>query len=279
MKDFTTFSFPQDSASQRLVYKKGQGAAVILMHELSGMSPECVDLARRLAQHFTVYLPLLFGEADQPLSVPKMLQYTAQLCISKEFYCFAKNQSSPITDWLKALCRYAKQECGGEGVGVIGMCLTGGFALTLMADDSVLAPVASQPALPFGITPTHKAALGVSPEALEVAKQRANQGVPVLALRFSADTICPPEKFMALREAFGEETEMIEDSPELCWQRGAALETIEINSDPNNPYHIPRNSHAVLSLGYREPDHPTHRVYERVVAFLAEHLSSYIGFS
>lgn len=92
--------------SQRTVYKKGNGFAVILMHELPGMIPECVDLARRLAEaNFTVYLPLLFGEANSPLSVPKILQYVAQLCISKEFYLLAKNKSSPIADWLKSLCR------------------------------------------------------------------------------------------------------------------------------------------------------------------------------
>ncbi len=116
MEDFATFYFPENGSSQRLVYKKGSGAAVILMHELPGMIPECVDLARRLAENFTGYMPLLFGEPNQPLSIPKMLQYTAQLCISKEFYCFAKNKSSPITDWLKALCRHAKQESGGGKV-------------------------------------------------------------------------------------------------------------------------------------------------------------------
>ena len=270
MEDFTRFYFADSSSSKRLVYKKGSGAAVILMHELPGMISECVDLARRLAENFTVYMPLLFGEPDKPFSIPKMLQYTAQICISKEFYCFAQNKSSPITDWLKALCREAKQECGGKGVGVIGMCLTGGFVLSLMADDSVIAPVASQPSLPFGITSAHKAALGVSSEELEVAKDRANNdGVAILALRFSEDKISPPDKFDTLRQEFGEATEIIEDSAELCWKRNAALETIEINSQPNNPYNLPQISHAVLTLGYSsDSGHPANRVYQRVVEFL-----------
>jgi dienelactone hydrolase len=276
MEDFTSFYFPEDSSSKRLVYKKGSGAAVILMHELPGMIPECVDLARRLAEDFTVYMPLLFGEPDRPLSVPKILQYTAQICISQEFYCFAKNKSSPITEWLKALCRQAKQECGGNGVGVIGMCLTGGFVLSLMADDSVIAPVASQPSLPFGITSAHKVALGVSPEDLAVAKQRANHGVPILALRYSEDKISPPEKFKRLRQEFGEETEVLEDSAELCWKRGAALETMEINSKPGNPYKIPQTSHAVLSLGYGgKSEHPANKAYQRVVEFLQQQLAHY----
>ena len=240
------------------------------------MIPECVDLARRLAENFTVYMPLLFGEPDLPLSVPKMLQYTAQLCISKKFYCFAKNKSSPITDWLKALCRQAKQECGGKGVGVIGMCLTGGFVLSLMADDSVIAPVASQPSLPFGITSAHKGALGVSPEDLAVAKERANNGVPILALRFSEDKISSPERFVTLRQEFGEETEVVEDSAELCWKRGSALETMEINSKPNNPYNIPQSFHAILTLGYSsESGHPANRVYSRVIEFLQEQFEKY----
>ncbi|MEL6437801.1 MAG: dienelactone hydrolase [Cyanobacteria bacterium J06621_8] len=272
MDDFSSFYFPENDDLQRLVYKKGSGSAVILMHELPGMIPECVDLARRLSENFTVYLPLLFGKADQALSLPKMLQYTAQLCISQEFYLLAKNQSSPITEWLKQLCQQAKVECGGNGVGVIGMCLTGGFVLSLMADDSVIAPVASQPSLPLGITSSHKSALGVSPEDLSIAKERAKNGVPVLALRFSEDQTSPPEKFVTLRQELGTETEVLEDSEELCWKRGTALETMEIKSQPGNPYQISPNSHAVLTLGYREGDHPANKVYQRVAEFLQEQL-------
>lgn len=271
MEDFTTFYFPEDSSQKRLVYKKGNGAAVVLMHELPGMIIECVKLARRLSEHFTVYMPLLFGEPNIPFSQAKMLQYTAQICISQEFYCLAKNKSSPITDWLKALCRYAKQECGGNGVGVVGMCLTGGFALSLMADESVIAPVASQPSLPFGITSARKKALGISAEDLAKAKEKANSGVPILALRFSEDKISPPEKLITLRREFGTETKTIEDSAELCWKRGTSLETIEINSKSDNPYKIKPNAHAVLTLEYRDnPEYPTNRVYRRVVEFLQE---------
>ncbi|CAA9362982.1 Dienelactone hydrolase [uncultured Leptolyngbya sp.] len=141
MQDFSMFKF-SDGSAERPVYRKGEGPAVVLMHELPGMIPECVDLARRIAAaSFTVYMPLLFGQPDEPLSIPKTVGYTAQLCISQEFYCFAKHQSSPITNWLRALCRRAHQECGDRGVGVIGMCLTGSFVLSLMADNVVIAPV------------------------------------------------------------------------------------------------------------------------------------------
>lgn len=271
MHDFSTFQFSVDGTTPRLVYRKGEGSAILLMHELSGMIPECVDLARRIADAgFTVYLPLLFGQPDQPVSFPKMLAYTVQLCISQEFYCFAKHRSSPVTNWLRALCRKAHQDCGGEGVGVIGMCLTGGFVLSLMADDSVIAPVISQPALPFGITASHKAALGISSKDLESAKSRAKKGIPLLTLRFSEDTISPPEKFQTLRQEFGDTPEIIENSPELCWKRGTALETIEINSKPNNPFNIAENSHAALTLGYRGTDHPSNRVFQRVIEFLQD---------
>jgi len=186
MKDFSTFEFASEGFPARTVYKKGAGPAVVLLHELPGMIPECVDLGRRIAAAgFTVHMPLLFDQPDRSLSVGRTLGLVAQICISQEFYCFAKYQSSPITQWLKALCRKAHADSGGPGVGVIGMCLTGGFVLSLMADASVMAPVASQPSLPIGITRGHRAALGVSEDDLEAAKTRAESEVPLLAIRFS----------------------------------------------------------------------------------------------
>lgn len=272
MDDFSVFEFASGEFPTRRVYRKGQGPAVVLLHELPGMIPACVDLARRIAEAgFTVYLPLLFGEPDQPFSLPAMLGFTARLCISREFYCFAKHQTSPITAWLRALCRKAKADCGGPGVGVIGMCLTGGFALALMADESVIAPVSSQPSLPFGITPSQKAALGISPEDLTAAQNRGNQGVPLLALRFSEDKISSPEKFASLRAAFGDTPEVVEASADLCWKRGQTLETLEINSAPGNPHTLSQSSHAVLTLGYDpNPHHPANRVFQRVIQFLHE---------
>jgi hypothetical protein len=151
------------------------------------------------------------------------------------------------------------------------MCLTGGFVLSLMADESVIASVASQPALPFGITPAQKKALGISPDDLTHAKNRAKKGIPILALRFSEDKLSPKEKFTTLREEFGTETQTIENSEALCWKKGLSLETIEINSGPDNPYNISNNAHAVLTLGYNSHSaHPTNRVYQRVVEFLQE---------
>ena len=49
------------------VYVRGSGPGVLLLHELPGMVPQCVELARLIAQRgFTVFMPLLFGEAGAP---------------------------------------------------------------------------------------------------------------------------------------------------------------------------------------------------------------------
>lgn len=271
MEDFKSFEFACEGFPARRVFYKGSGPGVVLMHELSGMVPECVDLGRRIAAAgFTVYVPLLFGEPDEAFSVPKTLGWVAQICISQEFYCFAKGQTSPITQWLRALCRRVHNNCGGPGVGVIGMCLTGGFVLSLMADESVIAPVASQPSLPIGITAAHRQALGLSAEALAAAKARSQSGVPLLALRFSEDRTSPPERFATLRREFGDTPEVVRDDAVMCWRRGPALETIEINSGADNPFHISRGAHPVLTLEMRETGHPTREALERVLEFLRQ---------
>jgi hypothetical protein len=142
-----------------------------------------------------------------------------------------------------------------------------------MADESIIAPVISQPSLPIKLTTSGKRAFGVSPQEMNLAKARADQGMPILALRFSEDSKSPPDKFETLRQEFGGTPEWVENSPELCWQRGKTLKTIEINSKPGNPFEILSSSHAVLTLEYRGNGHPTNKVFQRVIEFMQEQFS------
>ncbi len=154
---------------------------------------------------------------------------------------------------------------------VIGMCLTGGFVLSLMADESVIAPVASQPSLPVGITASHRAALGISADDLAAAKARE---VPLLAVRISDDKTSPAERFETLRQEFGDTPEVIRDDASLCWKRGKTLETIQINSEEDNPSGIRRTAHPVLTLELRESGHPTREAFNRVLFFCRSDLTS-----
>jgi dienelactone hydrolase len=176
--------------------------------------------------------------------------------VSREFKVLAANESSPITDWLRALCRKAHADCGGPGVGAIGMCLTGNFALSLMVDESVMAPVLSQPSLPFPITAARRAALHVSPDELAVVKRRARAGCGVLGLRFTCDPACPAERFASLRRELGD-----------------GFEGIEIDSGPGNPHGIPRTAHSVVTKDLVDTDgHPTRAALDRVLSLFRERL-------
>ena len=136
------------------------------------------------------------------------------------------------------------------------MCLTGNFALALMVDESVMAPVLSQPSLPFPITASHRAALHVSPAQLAVVKQRAQTGCPVLGLRFSSDPMCPGERFQTLRR-----------------ELGSAFEGIEIDSSSGNPHGIKRTAHSVVTNDLVDREgHPTRVALDRVLRFFAERL-------
>lgn len=255
LPNYTHFPFSADGITHT-VYQKGDASqpGVLLMHELPGMTPACLDLAERLhGDGFTVYLPLFFG---RPNTV-SFVDYTLRVCVSREFYLLASHQASPITGWLRALCREIHARCGGRGVGAIGMCLTGGFALSLLVDESVMAPVLSQPSLPLGVTRARQAALGLSSAELVAAQQRvATQDIPILALRFSGDRLCPAARFASLRAAFGDR-----------------LQTIEIDSSPGNPHGISATAHSVLAADFvADPNHPTQQAYDAVVAMLRQQL-------
>jgi dienelactone hydrolase len=135
----------------RRVYVAGKGPAVIVMAEIPGIYPLVSRFARRVRDTgFTVWMPSLFGDDGRPVSMAYGLRSMLRGCVSREFRAFAANQSSPVIDWLRALAAHAHPLCGGRGVGAIGMCFTGNFALSMMLEPAMLAPVLSQPSLPIG---------------------------------------------------------------------------------------------------------------------------------
>ena len=253
---FESFSFEHEG-SAREVFRRGQGPAVIVVHEIPGITPQVAAFGRRVADvGLTAVLPVLFGTPGKPLSTPYIAQQIALACIRREFTTFALGRSSPVVDWLRALCRRMHAECGGPGVGAIGMCLTGGYALSMMVEPAVTAPVLSQPSCPLPIFPARRAAIDASAEALSIARQRVKDGVPVLGLRFTHDPACPPERFATLRR-----------------ELGAGFEAIEIDSGPGNAHAIPKGAHSVLTTDLVDrPGHPTHQALERVLARFRERL-------
>jgi dienelactone hydrolase len=201
----------------RTVYRRGKGPAVIVIHELPGLHPQVVTFADRLVEAgLSVYLPVVFGKAGKPLD-PVYAVATAAwtICVRHEFAAWAANRSSPIVDWLRALARRAHEEKGGPGVGAIGMCFTGNFALAMMTEPAVIAPVMAQPSMPLGESKRSKAGLGCSPEEVACARRRLTEmDGTLIGLRFRGDSFVPEERFASLRAALGDRFEAIELDPE-----------------------------------------------------------------
>ena len=169
-------------------YRKGSGPGVIVIHEIPGLTPAVIGFAEEVvAAGFTVVLPHLFGTPEAPIGPRSMLSTFPKACISKEFNTLAAGETSPIAGWLRSLARSLHEELGGPGVGALGMCFTGGFALAMMVDTSVAAPVLAQPSMPFAVGRKRAADLGLSPADLAVVKERAAAGCAVLGLRYEKD--------------------------------------------------------------------------------------------
>src|SRR3954470_20450986 len=194
LEDFTRRDITLDGVA-KVVYVAGTGPAVIVMTEMPGISPEVARFARWVRDAgFTVYMPSLFGRDGAVPLTEEGLAVFRQACVSAEFRALAAGQSSPVTQWLRALARLAHRECGGPGVGAIGMCFTGNFALTMMLEPAMLAPVLSQPSLPLN----DPAGTGIAPEELAAVKARLErENLTVLAYRFEGDKICRAERFAA----------------------------------------------------------------------------------
>jgi dienelactone hydrolase len=186
----------------KLVFVSGKGPAVIVMAEMPGISPEVARFARFVRDAgFTVWMPNLFGDPGRPPTILRGIGTIARACISREFRAFAANRSSPVIDWLRALAAHAHPLCGGKGVGAIGMCFTGNFALSMMLEPAMLAPVLSQPSLPMN----DSAGLHIAPDELATVKARMQkEDLTVLAYRFAGDSFCKAERFAAYEKALGD---------------------------------------------------------------------------
>lgn len=170
------------------IYRKGEGPGVIVMHEIPGMTPDVIAFAEEVVGlGCTVVMPHLFG-VPEAAPTPKVLaREFAKVCINKEFTKLALNETTPIADWLRSLARELHGELGGPGVGAVGMCFTGGFALAMMVDAPVVAPVVCQPSAPFPLGSRRAADLNLSPRDLAIVKKRSADGCAVLGLRFKSD--------------------------------------------------------------------------------------------
>lgn len=169
-------------------YRKGTGPGVVVIHEIPGLTPQVIAFGEEVvAAGFTVVMPHLFGTPEKganPLTIAGSLR---QVCVSKEFTKLATRETSPMAGWLRSLARELHAELGGPGVGALGMCFTGGFALAMMVDDAVAAPVLAQPSAPFPVGAARAADLNLSDADLAVVKERAAGGCQVLGLQYDKD--------------------------------------------------------------------------------------------
>jgi len=254
LKDYTKFQF-DDGRWSRDVYRRGSGPAVIVIHEIPGLHPLVIRFADRVAAAgMTVFLPSLFGEPGRPVSMGYALgQMFKNMCIAREFQVWSGGKSSPIVDWLRALAKKVHGECGGRGVGAVGMCFTGGYALAMMTEPSVVAPVLSQPSMPMALLKKNRGAIDASEEEIVCAKRRfESEDLSMIGLRFKSDKAVPDERFATYKRHFGDRFEAHEFEDE--------------DAAPG-----PMGPHSVLTINLQDsPGTPTKRAEERVIRFFRE---------
>jgi dienelactone hydrolase len=254
---WTKFSFTHDGLT-REVYRRGSGPGVLVMHEIPGITPRVEAFARRVADEgYTVFMPDMFGEVGKAPTPGYALGQIGRACIRSEFAVLASRGSSAMTRMLRALCLRLHEEVGGPGVGAVGMCLTGNFALALMVDPWLMAPVLSQPSLPFPVSASARSGLHVTDEDLRVIRRRTREEkLTVLGLRFTHDALCPKARFDRLRDELGD-----------------GFEGVDIDSSPGNPHGIPVVAHSVLTEDLVDKEgHPTQRALHRVLELFDQQL-------
>ncbi len=237
----------------KLVFVAGSGPAVIVMSEMPGIYWGVADFARMVRDAgFTVWMPQLFGTPGHAPSMGYGLRSMVMGCISREFRAFAANESSPVTQWLRALAAHAHKLSGGKGVGAIGMCFTGNFALSMMLEPAMLAPVLSQPSLPIG----RAGGMHISPTELEQVKKRLDrEDLTVKAYRFEGDPFCKAARFDEYQRALGDRFDA------------------RVLPDESARKGTPMKPHSVVTLHLiNRPGEPTRACVDEILAFFAQRL-------
>ena len=241
LKDWEKGSFTAATYT-RDTYRRGSGPVVIVVHEIPGITPAVERFANDVVgAGFTVVMPDLVGTPGRAVSGAYIASSMLKVCVSREFTNMALNRTSPIIAWLRALARSLHNEVGGRGVGAVGMCFSGGFALGMMVDDIMVAPVLSQPSLPFAVGSSRAADLNLSPDDAAVIAERAAGGCQVLGLRYDADKLVG-DRFASLSRLLGD-----------------AFIAVEIPSTS-------KKDHSVLTEQRHEPS------VQRVIGFFSEKL-------
>ena len=259
LSDFDVRRFDHDGEG-RTVYVAGSGPGVVVLPEMPGISPDVARFARWVRDAgFTVHLPSLFGTDGAYPTAEAGGRVMQRACISKEFRAFAGGGTSPIVTWLRALARQVHVECGGPGVGVVGMCFTGNFALSMTLEDAVIAPVLAQPSLPLD----DPAALELSaPDADAVARRFERDDLEALGLRFDNDRWCTGQRFAAYQALLGGRF------------HGRVVPGEAANPDPPEFFReLVGTPHSVVTAHLVDSDgHPTLHARDEILAFLGRRL-------
>jgi Dienelactone hydrolase family len=257
LRDWTPAPFSAAGLTYE-VYTRGTGPGVVLLPEIPGLTPQVMGLANHLVDAgFRVAVPSLFGTPGRAVTPGYAVATLARACIAREFAAFARRADRPIAEYVRALARHLHDPDVAPGVGVIGMCFTGGFALAAAVEPAVLAPVASQPSVPFPVGSARKRDLCMSDRERDVVAQRVGaEGLCLVGLRFPQDGAAPGDRFAALHATFGD-----------GWR------VIPLGSGDRNPPGVGRFAHNVLTYpDVEQPGHPTNEARSQVVDFLEERL-------
>ena len=259
LADFRRRRFEHDEDS-RTVHVAGTGPGVIVMPEMPGISPDVLRFARWVRDAgFTVYLPSLFGVDGAYPTSEHGRRIIERACVSKEFRAFAGGGTSPIVGWLRALARLAHEECGGHGVGAVGMCFTGNFALAMTLEPAVVAPVVNHPSLPLDDQSVLELSEG---DAVAVQRRFETDDLRALGYRFDNDRWCTGQRFAAYQALLGDRFE------------GRVVPGSSANPAPPPFFRdVVGTPHSVLTASLvDEEGHPTIRARDEVLAFLTSRL-------